>query len=428
MNGPRRIGCGFTVLAMLAAFGGTAAHAEGAIYLGLTNGTIWKCDSGTANSCQQWYSPGSAVRTLIYAGGSLYAGLGGGGSILKCDPGTANSCKVFNTHDAQVNALTLGDEVLYAGFADGTLFEFNLATANDKDSFWNERVAISGSITAMLYANRVLYLGNSYGNLWESTVGDCGRLDLFPAGDFFDAHIFDVSPLLYMNGAVYSGNYTNEASAYTGGLWKCDYTACSCQVWEASTVPINSLLNVTGVLYAGLDNGLMWRCASDTANSCEPFNTSDASISSLLYANGAIYGGLANGTLLKCDPGTANSCQDWARTGNAILSMAFACEGSGYASSNDGAKCVACTTFDPSCNTCTADRCTGCANGYVLSGDGSGRCSPCTLFSPSCTTCAPDRCTGCASGHVLNNENLCIVNPCKPPQLYVSGQCVHLPG
>ena len=81
---------------------------------------------------------------------------------------------------------------------------------------------------------------------------------------------------------------------------------------------------------------------------------------------------------------------------------------------------INCTNYDPNCNLCDQNNCTGCGTGYQVDLNGSNTCiaisntipnisNNCSIFNINCNLCNQTNCLGCNSGYFLdtNGYNIC---------------------
>jgi len=124
-----------------------------------------------------------------------------------------------------------------------------------------------------------------------------------------------MNTVLSTNGYIYAG-------LGDGLMWRCDLNnANACYTFNTLPAAINTLISANAYIYAGLSNGQMWRCDPNTINRCDKFNTLTSPIKSLLRANKYIYAGLENGETWRCDPNSFNACTRFNTLGKSIVGL-----------------------------------------------------------------------------------------------------------
>lgn len=135
---------------------------------------------------------------------------------------------------------------------------------------------------------------------------------------------------------------------------------------------VDSMLLANGTLYVGTTsgpqsgtNGVM-ACDPYAAGSCVQLDWPDSEVVSLAAGAGYLWAGLANGILWRCDPTQANACQNWDKGGGGIYSLSYDGQGTVYASVNTGSRTKPGTIW-----ACSASQQNGCSN-YLDVGPRSG--------------------------------------------------------
>ena len=111
-----------------------AAYA-GTYWYGQNDGSIYRCDS-TDTCVLLDDAVDRPVKSLFYANGVLYAGLGGTskqqGILWKCDPDTANQCTNLDTYgNTFATSFSAGGGYLWALLSNGILWRCDPVTVND---------------------------------------------------------------------------------------------------------------------------------------------------------------------------------------------------------------------------------------------------------------------------------------------------------
>jgi len=136
---------------------------------------------------------------------------------------------------------------------------------------------------------------------------------------------------------------------------------------------VTSLLYANNRLYAGLENhifpGKIVSCAPQTADSCESFDEYGSTRANALVAGGGyLWAGLKNGIIWRCDLNAADHCDNWDTAGDAIRSLSYDGQGTIYASVAGSNGVVWACPVDRA-NSCSVVR--GNVNAYqVTAGDG----------------------------------------------------------
>jgi hypothetical protein len=142
---------------------------------------------------------------------------------------------------------------------------------------------------------------------------------------------------------LYSGlNYDNLTAA--GPLWACPtMTANACTVLDnpGTKNGIYTLAAGAGYLWAGLENGLVWRCSLTNDNACANWDKAGQMIGNVAYDGqgnlGIVTGGISGnqiqyGVLWSCPTATANACTTIMPIGKNVLNGVAAGNGNIWAS------------------------------------------------------------------------------------------------
>lgn len=131
---------------------------------------------------------------------------------------------------------------------------------------------------------------------WSDRADELGCIQIDFAGT-------PINTLLVVNDVLYAG-------LDNGYIWNCPFIGITrCSDMDRADSPITALTYGNNRLYAGLRNGVIWSCSPTNTNDCNThFDAGGNTVNSLVYANNRLYAGLANGLVLSCDPTTANTC------------------------------------------------------------------------------------------------------------------------
>ncbi|KAF8063012.1 ALKBH8 [Scenedesmus sp. PABB004] len=125
--------------------------------------------------------------------------------------------------------------------------------------------------------------------------------------------------LLLANNRIYAG-LSSQGRGEGGVMWSCDAGRGGSDPLPNSCIRLNKAADKNdifsfaygdGVLWAGLDEGQIWKCDPNTPDSCQRFNKAGSTIYSLLLANGVLFAGLGGGQMWKCRLDQPDSCDRW---------------------------------------------------------------------------------------------------------------------
>lgn len=128
----------------------TLLLANGRLYAGCDPGVLWSCDPHLVDDCTRLDDAGrNPVRSLAVGAGYLWAGLGGSwpnddsGIIWRCDPHLVDHCTTWTTAGGSVESLS------YDGA--GTLYAAVYPTSNvENGKIWSCPVAVKNACTEVI--------------------------------------------------------------------------------------------------------------------------------------------------------------------------------------------------------------------------------------------------------------------------------------
>jgi hypothetical protein len=263
----------------------------------------------------------------------IYAGLSGGstGVLWSCDPFNAHNCSsAYQDGGNNLNAMIYANNVIYMGDSNATLFTCGPTISGVCNT--GQTIGSHNGITAIAYGDGYVYAGVYTGSgVNEGLLYRCNAATAGPNGctqiDSLGNHT-SANDMVFANGELY-------VARSDGVLWECNPTSVNaCSVLDSTKGPaINAIAYANGYVYAARSDGVMWQCSGTTANSCgQNFNTAAAPITSLVYAsNGYLYAGVpeqtgnaSSGLVWQCSATQANSCATLTSAAGSVTELAFA--------------------------------------------------------------------------------------------------------
>ena len=169
------------------------AAAGGSLYIGQSNGKIYRCPANLPPStssdvpaqCVLLDDAGSRdPNTMLAAGGRLYVGLGPGGTfkpqmyLWSCDLVAANSCLTLDAPGSEIYSISAGGGYLWVGLHEGVLWRCNPSVVN-ACAVWD---TASGPIASVAYDGQgTIYTGISNSSKTASSQNQDGLVWSCPA-------------------------------------------------------------------------------------------------------------------------------------------------------------------------------------------------------------------------------------------------------
>jgi len=256
----------------------------GTLYAGTqsnnANGDVWEYTGGQWSQLPVTPSVGpvNQVLSMLYLGNNLYVGTLYGLYVWNT---TSSTWSQISAIGSQVNALINVGTTIYAGANDG------VHSSADNWNLISSSPSLINVNTLAVGSNGNLYAGTEYGagqDVWEYSGGSWINMVNSPG---------QVYSLAFVGKTLYAGTYGSGVWTYSLSKGWAQTSGIS-----GSNVTVQSLLDVSGTLYAGTGdssgNGTVYTYDS-AARSWTQVNGSPMFVTSLQYVGGLLYAGYNDG-------------------------------------------------------------------------------------------------------------------------------------
>ena len=271
----------------------TAAVADGVVYFGVyyanpsSNGDVYALDAVTGNPKWKFHTNGVVESSPTVVNGVVYIG-SFDNNLYAIDAATGLQKWSFLTGNFVYSSPAVVGNVVYIGSADGKVYALDAITGQLKWSYYTGK----GIYSSPAVVNNVVYVGTAQAGGGTYGSGDVHALDAttgipiwqqpFPIGGEI------LSSPAVAHGIVYIGSYNNNVYAIdaTTGQQKWSYLVDS-HIWYSSPVVAN------GIVYIGSIGAYVYAFDAVSGQLLQKFQTSrSGSIEgSPVVANGMLYVG-----------------------------------------------------------------------------------------------------------------------------------------
>ncbi|MFE7776233.1 PQQ-binding-like beta-propeller repeat protein [Streptomyces sp. NPDC057445] len=258
----------------------TPAIADGVVYVGSGNGTLYAVDSGTGK--ERWtFRTGEMIESSpAVADGTVYVG-SGDGNLYAVDAGTGKRRWAYRTGPNYTSPVVV-DGVVYIGSNNGV----HAVDAADGKPRWTSLTGVS--VTSPAVADGAVIVGSGRGLIsLEAATGSERWRSL-------QDKIVNATPTVTGDRVhVGSDDGLRSVKADNGGEWE-DFPA-------GGPVGTSSATVVAGIAYFGSKDGNLYGVDATTAQQRLKFPTADSVDSTPAVVNGVVYFGSDDGHLYAVD-------------------------------------------------------------------------------------------------------------------------------